>query len=84
MRIGQRFIKYGVANPGGSDLIGYRVVEITQEMVGQKIAQFLAVECKASAGGKLSEHQKSFLDAVKQDGGIAVVAHSINDVSNLG
>jgi len=83
MKIGSRFVKYGVANPGGSDLIGYKVLEITPEMVGKKIAQFVAVECKASQGGKLSEHQRKFLLNVQEDGGIAIVASSVDDVLKI-
>ena len=41
-----RRIKYGVANPGGADLIGWESIEITPEMVGSKVAVFAAIECK--------------------------------------
>jgi hypothetical protein len=80
VKMGNRFIKYGVASPGGSDLIGWKSVTITPEMVGTQIAVFMAVECKASQGGKLSIHQKAFLDDVTKSGGFAIVATSIDDV----
>lgn len=70
-----RYIQYGVCNPGGSDLIGWKSLVITPEMVGQKFAQFVAIECK-SAKGKVSEDQKRFLNAVKNAGGIAGVSRS--------
>lgn len=39
----------------------------------------LYIEVK-SAKGRLSEHQKAFLDRVNQEGGIAFVARSVDEV----
>jgi hypothetical protein len=55
---------------GSSDLIGYKSVIITQDMVGQRIAIFAAPEAK-STSGRLTEDQKNFIRVVQQDGGIA-------------
>ena len=41
---------------------------------------FIAVECKASKGGRLSDAQKCFLEKVKRHGGIAIVAKSTADI----
>jgi hypothetical protein len=76
------WLQYGVANPGGSDLIGFRPVEITPDMVGSTIAQFVAIECK-SAVGKVSPDQQRFLDLVKKAGGCAGVARSDVDALAL-
>jgi len=43
------------------------------------IGQFVAIEVKAK-GGKVSQDQQDFLDSVKEEGGIAIVAYSVNDV----
>ena len=53
---------------GSSDLIGW-----TSE------GKFLAVECKTDRG-RLTEHQNNFLTQVKQDGGIAILARSVDDL----
>lgn len=61
---------------GSSDLIGFREITITPEMVGQKIAAFLAVEVKAEAGRPTTE-QKAFIEAVRSRGGLAGIARSV-------
>lgn len=75
----ERKVRYGIANPGGSDLIGIRPVTITEDMVGQTIGQFVAVECK-TAKGRTSKEQDVFLDFVKRAGGHAIVARSEEDI----
>lgn len=64
-------VAYGVASPGGSDMIGFTQVEVTPDMVGMKIAVFTAVEAK-SPGKKPSKYQDAFLKMVHAKGGIAV------------
>ena len=60
---------------GSSDLIGFKAVTITPEMVGRKIAVFTAIEVKSKTG-RLTEEQKTFLAAVNNAGGIGIVARS--------
>lgn len=69
-----RIHRFGLCR-GSSDLIGWKTVKITQDMVGQDVAVFLAIEVKTEAG-RLSREQKFFLDAVKESGGISGVARS--------
>ena len=69
-----RRVVYGLC-PGSSDLIGWRTVEVTPDMVGQRLAVFVAVEAKA-ARGRASEEQQQFLAAVRAAGGIGVEARS--------
>jgi hypothetical protein len=64
-------VRYGLC-PGSSDLIGWRELVITPEMVGQKVAQFVAVEVKTPTG-KATAQQMQFLQAVERAGGVAVV-----------
>lgn len=78
-RAGNRVIAFGVGGPGGSDLIGWKEVEITQEMVGTKVAVFAAVEVKEGTG-RASREQKQFLDAVDRAGGIAILARRMEDL----
>lgn len=71
-----RRITYGLA-PGSADLIGYRTVTITPDMVGQRVAVFTALEVKAPGGThRVTQEQRHFLDVVKAAGGIAGIARS--------
>ena len=79
-RAGNRVIAYGVGGPGGADLIGWRSVEITPDMVGKKIAQFAAVEVKDGPTARASADQKKFLAAVDAAGGIAILARRLEDL----
>jgi hypothetical protein len=77
-----RVIRYGVGNPGGSDLIGLHTVTITQDMVGQRLAVFTAIEVKTPTG-RATEQQNRFIAMVKNLGGIAGVARSVDDASEI-
>jgi hypothetical protein len=69
-----------IGTAGVADLIGWREVTITSDLVGQKLAQFVAVEVKTETG-KVSEEQKSFLSAVEKSGGLAMVARSAKEIA---
>jgi hypothetical protein len=75
-------IRYGVGNPGGSDLIGIKTITVTPEMVGQRIGVFAAIEVKTPTG-RASEQQQRFLSMVGVLGGIAGIARSVEDAANL-
>jgi len=51
------------------------------DIIGIYDGKFMAIEVK-TLKGKLSDHQRTFLDAVKDEGGIAIVARSVDDVIN--
>jgi hypothetical protein len=70
-----RFVRFGLCK-GSSDLIGLRTVVVTPEMVGQRIAQFVALEIKAPQG-VVSPEQQAFLRLVQELGGVASVCRSI-------
>ena len=73
-------IRYCIASPGGSDLIGWRSVVVTPEMVTGRIVQFVAIE--ANLGKAIpNEDQRAFLDAVLAAGGVAIVARSVEDAA---
>jgi hypothetical protein len=61
--------------PGSSDLVGWRLVTVTPDMVGQTVAQFLALEVK-TATGRLSDQQRNFIEAINRAGGLAAVVRS--------
>lgn len=71
-----RLVTFGLCR-GSSDLIGYRTVTITPDMVGQRVAVFTALEVKAPGGThRVTAEQRHFLDVVEAAGGIAGVARS--------
>ena len=72
-----RPVQFGLAR-GSADLIGWRTVTITPEMVGQRIAVFTSIEVKTSTG-RLTPAQHNWLGAVRSAGGIAGVARSVTD-----
>lgn len=76
-----RFIQYGLC-VGSSDLIGLQSVTITPDMVGRQVAVFVAVEVK-SPGKKAKPEQQRFIDAVNRMGGMAGVAHSVDEAKNI-
>lgn len=72
-----RTIKYGLGN-GTGDIIGWRSVVVTPEMVGQKVAVFVSAEGKQGAG-TMNKDQKMFAIAVRAAGGIAFEYRSAED-----
>lgn len=68
---------------GSSDLIGWTPVEITPDMVGQKVAVFTAVELKSGPHDKTTKQQDNFLEQVRQAGGIGLVGRDADTVVNF-
>jgi len=77
-----RPVSFGLCK-GSADLIGWRTVTITPEMVGQQIAVFTSIEVKSSSG-RVKPEQQQWLNAVQAAGGIAAVARSVADCEQLG
>lgn len=76
-----RMTRYGLGT-GTSDLIGWRSMTITPEMVGKKIAQFTAVEIKGK-GTATTDEQIQFIETVCHAGGLAGIARSAKEVEIL-
>ena len=76
-----RFVQFGLAK-GSSDLVGFKTIKITPEMIGQEVAQFVSIEIKTERG-KLTEVQENWLQKVKSSGGIVGVARSIQDALKI-
>jgi hypothetical protein len=76
-----RPVSFGLCK-GSADLIGWRTVTVTPEMVGTTVAVFTSIEVK-TATGRLRPEQQQWLDAVLSAGGIAGVARSVSDAEAL-
>jgi len=76
-----RPVSFGLCK-GSADLIGWRTVTVTPEMVGQQVAVFLSIEVK-TATGRIRPEQQQWLDAVQAAGGIAGVARSVEDAQQI-
>ena len=82
-----RPVAYGLGSSGGkvvrgpSDLIGWRTITITPDMVGQTVAVFTAIEVKDHS--KPTPEQEAFIATVQAAGGIAGVARSTDDARHI-
>lgn len=76
-----RLVQFGLAR-GSADLIGWRTIVVTPEMVGQRIAVFTSLEIKTPTG-RLAPAQRHWLQAVDQAGGIAGVVRSVGDALRI-
>jgi hypothetical protein len=72
----------GVGGDGGSDLIGWRSVVVTEDMVGKTIAQLMVIETKTNTG-RIREEQKAFISTTKNAGAIAGIARSEEDLEKI-
>jgi hypothetical protein len=75
-----RCVRCGLVT-GSGDLIGWRPVTITADMVGQTFAQFASVEIKAG-DDRVRKAQRTWLEQVTAAGGYAAVARSVEDVTD--
>ena len=74
-------VQFGLCR-GSSDVIGWRTVVITQDMVGQAMAQFVALEVKSDRGRATAE-QQAFIDHVVKCGGVAAVVRSADEAAGV-
>lgn len=73
-----RYLVYGLA-PDTPDIVGFTTIEITQEMVGQKIAQFTGYEIKTGDAVQTAG-QKNFQKILESMGGKYKVIRSVGDL----
>ena len=80
-----RLVTFGLAR-GSADLIGWRSIVVTPDMVGRRLAVFTSIEVKTPTG-RVRPDQQAWLGVVRGAGGIAGVARSVTDaelvLSNL-
>jgi len=74
-----RWLSFGIPGPGGSDLIGWKAITITDDMVGETVAVFASVEVKTTKG-RVTEKQRLWLNLVRSFGGIGIIARSAEDL----
>jgi hypothetical protein len=74
-------IQGGLVN-GASDLIGWRSVVVTPDMVGRRVAVFCTPEVKLP-GAKPTAEQITWRDNVLSAGGIAGIVHSPDETAAL-
>jgi hypothetical protein len=76
-----RPVQFGLAR-GSADLIGWRTITITPDMVGQQVAVFTSIEVKTPTG-RVRPEQQAWLNTVQHCGGIAGIARSVADASQI-
>jgi hypothetical protein len=67
---------------GSSDLIGWKPIIVTKEMVDSKLLVFVAIEVKTD-NGRVSKEQQSFIDAVGSNGGFSGIVRTPEDAKEL-
>lgn len=75
-------LTYGVGPNGASDWIGYQSVLVTEDMLGQTIAVFVAIEAKRP-GKSGTDAQDAFCEEVRAAGGKAGVVHSVEELARI-
>jgi hypothetical protein len=76
-----RPVQFGLCK-GSADLIGYRSITITPDMVGQQVAVFTSIEVKTLTG-RIRPEQRAWMEKIQAAGGIAGVARSVEDAKAL-
>ena len=76
-----RPVQFGLCK-GSADLIGWKQVTVTPEMVGQQVAVFTSIEVKTPTG-RIRPEQQQWLDTVQAAGGIAGVARTVEDALRI-
>jgi hypothetical protein len=65
----------GGLGTGSPDIIGWKSIDITPEMIGEKVAVFVGIEVKTE-GIKTTKDQELWLAQLKKDGGVAEILHT--------
>lgn len=73
-----RRVRFGLAR-GSPDLVGWKLVTITPDMVGQIVAVFAGLEIK-QPGRNPAEVQENFIDTLNNAGGYGRVVRSVDDL----
>lgn len=79
--IDYRRVQFGL-EVGSSDLIGFKSITITPDMVGKRVAVFLSPEVK-KPGQTGKSHQQAWRDMVNSFGGISGIVKSVEEAQEL-
>lgn len=74
-------VTFGLS-PGSPDLVGWKTVEVTADMIGQRLAVFVGIEVKMP-GEKPRADQAHWLAQLEQAGGVAGVATSTDEAVDI-
>jgi hypothetical protein len=74
-------VRFGLCT-GSPDIVGWRSIEITPDMVGRRVAVFVGLEAK-SGTGRATKDQRRFLEILNAAGGIASVVRAPDDAVAL-
>lgn len=75
------YVTYGLC-PGSSDLIGYKSIMVTPDMVGKRVAIFCALEGKG-ARYPATDAQKRYLALIRKAGGIAGIFRGVIEARHI-
>ena len=67
---------------GSSDLIGWKSVVITPDMLGKRVAIFTALEVKTE-DGRATGAQRNFISNIRDCGGISGIVRSVEDALEI-
>ena len=76
-----RPVQFGLAR-GSADLIGWRTITVTPDMVGTQLAVFTSIEVK-TLNGRIRPEQHAWQRTVSAAGGIAGIARSVEDAKKI-
>lgn len=76
-----KMLQFGLS-PGSPDLVGWKSLEVTADMVGSRVAVFVGIEIKMPKE-KPRQDQQYWLDNLLAHGGIAGVAHSEDEAIQI-
>lgn len=76
---------YGLGPNGYPDLVGYKTITITPDMVSKRIAVYVGIESKRADKAKRTadDHQEDQLTVIRAAGGIAGVCRSAEEAEEL-
>ena len=77
-----RFVQFGL-HVGSGDLIGWKTITITPDMVGQTIGVFTSVETKKARGGVTADNQLIWRDTCLKFGCIAGIVKTVEEFEEL-
>lgn len=76
-----RLVRFGL-HPGSGDLVGWRSVIVTPDMVGHRVAIIASIEVKTQTGNPRPD-QLHWAEVIREAGGFAGVARSASQARHI-